>query len=549
MSTTLNGLTLTYVFALLGGLAAAASPQTERGFVKLPDTEASSALSTGPTHPQGAKNVPHHHYKLIDMGTFGGPESYILAPAIIASPNPMNRRGVTVGGAGTSIPTIATSDPVICGGSDGGIPFVNHALKWDGGVVTDLGSLGAPDDCSVATSINERGEIAGQSENGVVDPLFGANEIRAVVWKDGQITDLGTLGGAHSLATTINNKGEVVGLALNSIPDPFSLFDFGVGGSSVGTQTRAFLWQQGTMRDLGTLGGPDAWGEFLNDRGQVLGFSYINSTPVDNGPWCPPGNVPAQHPFLWADGRMTDLGSLGGTCAGSEIPGFQGALNNPGQVVGASTLPGNQIFHPFLWTKPGPMQDLGTLGGDCGNATAINDAGDVVGEADLPGAACGQLFHAFLWKKGKMMDLGTVDGDACSEVGGINSRGQIAGASHACDFSTQHAVLWEQDQIVDLNTLIPTNSALYLTNAIAINDRGEIAGFGNPFGCFDDVECGHAFLLIPCDDDHPDVEGCDYSLVHAAPAAPRAAQANQSHQVPKALLQKRGSRRLGIRRS
>src|SRR6516225_4874459 len=116
----------------------------------------------------GTAAEKHHHYKLFDMGTFGGPESWIVAPEMIGSPNQMNQRGVTVGAAGTPIPTTGNSNCAICGGCDGFIQLVNHALKWQNGVVTDPGSLASPDNCSVATSMNARGETTGQSENGVI---------------------------------------------------------------------------------------------------------------------------------------------------------------------------------------------------------------------------------------------------------------------------------------------------------------------------------------------------------------------------------------------
>ncbi len=233
---------------------------------------------------------------------------------------------------------------------------------------------------------------------------------------------------------------------------------------------------------------------------------------------------------------MTDLGTLGGTLAGSELLSFQGGLNNLGQVSGGSFLAGDSIFHPFLWTSPGPMQDLGTLGGQCGTAFGINDAGVVIGEADLPGN-CNNRHHAFMWTQNAgMTDLGTVDGDGCSFAEEINSTGQIVGVSLACDSEIGlHAFLWQGGQIIDLNKVIPPNSALFLTEAFAINDLGEIAGVGVPSGCSFDALCGHAFVLIPCDQNHPNIEGCDYSLVDASATATAApASSAPAAQMPTA---------------
>jgi hypothetical protein len=66
--------------------------------------------------------------------------------------------------------------------------------------------------------------------------------------------------------------------------------------------------------------------------------------------------------------------------------------------------------------------------------------------------------------------------------------------------------------MVDLNTLVPPGSSLQLTYALAINDRGEIAGIGVPAGVppQEYPTKAHAYILLPCDSDHAGVEGCDY---------------------------------------
>ena len=118
-----------------------------------------------------------------------------------------------------------------------------------------------------------------------------------------------------------------------------------------------------------------------------------------------------------------------------------------------------------------------------------------------------------------MTDLGTPSGDACSQAANINALGQIVGASRSaqdCFGRFTHAFLWENGlPSVDLNNLIPPNSSLELTVAGLITERGEIIGGGDPIGCGNNDACNHVFVLIPCDENHPAVEGCDYGLVDA----------------------------------
>ena len=130
-----------------------------------------------------AQKAAHSRYRLIDIGTFGGPASFINAPF---NTNPeLNNQGMTGGSSATSTPLPPNGGCFFCGGGDGLVPFVFHAFELKKGIVTDLGAL-TPEvfNSSIASAISATGDtVVGGSENGVVDPvLSNITEIRAVVW-------------------------------------------------------------------------------------------------------------------------------------------------------------------------------------------------------------------------------------------------------------------------------------------------------------------------------------------------------------------------------
>jgi probable HAF family extracellular repeat protein len=333
---------------------------------------------------------------------------------------------------------------------------VNDAFEWRNGVMTDLGALAGYS--AGIFELNGAGAGAGVSETGALDPLTGIPETHAVMSRDGGLIDLGTLGGNESWAMGINNRGQIAGYAANTTPDPFAPL-LPVPYPSA-TQLHAAVWQGGAVRDLGTLGGPDSLGGFLNGRGQVAGESFTNSTP---GPF----GIPTMDPFLWQNGVMHDLGTLGGTF------GLTNWMNSSGEVVGFSDLAGDQTSHPFLWNGD-RMLDLGTLGGDNGVAYWVNNAGSVVGSADVLGS---QAHHAFLWSHGIMRDLPPSGGDPCANAFVINARGQAVGNDTDCAGTGLNAMLWQDGSAHNLNDLVNSTS-LHLTEAFFISARGEIACLG-----------------------------------------------------------------------
>ena len=245
----------------------------------------------------------HHHYKLIQMGTYGGPTSTIDAPGhppFFPFNRIITRAGAVLGSGDTSIP-----DP-FCFASC----VVNYAFRWQDGVQTNLGvlpqnpTIGAQTPCfdcawSVfAFWIADNGSVAGQSLENALDPLTGFPAPLAVLWKNGKIVNLGTFGGNQSGASAVNGRGDVVGAALNSITDPFpfrppynTFFFFGNG-----TESHAFLWRDGIMKDLGTLGGPDSAAFLVNQKGQVAGSSDVdfNVNPSDRRPYRSPISLGAR---------------------------------------------------------------------------------------------------------------------------------------------------------------------------------------------------------------------------------------------------------------
>ncbi|HJU09843.1 MAG TPA: hypothetical protein VJ728_03150 [Candidatus Binataceae bacterium] len=413
----------------------------------------------------------HQQYKLIDLGTLGGPSSLIFGLT-----GPINESGmVLTESADTAAPNpfYPNDNPYL------NLPFVQHAFLWFRSQVRDLGTL--PNGVgSGGQWINDYGVVAGAAGNGLIDSGTGYPAVNAVRWRNGNIRNLGTFGGEESIAFAINNRDQIAGGASNGVPDHFLNTDFLPFPG--GTQVHAFRWERGEMQDLGTLGGPDSIGFYINERGEVAGQSLTNSTPN------PSTGFPTVDSFLWKDGRMIDLGNLGGTYGAPNV------VNNHSQIAGFSNLAGDTKQHPFFWER-GVLTDIGTFGGDNGEAIWMNDAGQVVGTADLADGT----HHAFVWQRGRMRDVGTVGTDPCSNGKGINSWGLATGTTTDCNGNILHLFLWKNGEIVNLSALIRPGSDVTVTDLAMINDRGEIAGEGV-------TADGNqrAILLVPdgdCDDE------------------------------------------------
>ena len=304
----------------------------------------------------------------------------------------------------------------------------------------------------------------------------------------GSITDLGNLPGASSAqGFAINDRGQVVGC---------SYLQFCNLASGSRDPQRAFLWdpitQHLTDLSLPSTAPSEAFG--INETGQVVGS--VNSD--------------GRRAFLWDPSTGTMIIISDPLTPGAEAT----AINGRGQVVGFGRVRGELVDHAFLWTPDvpngttGTITDLGTLAGGSGSAAfGINDRGQVVG--------CSYTFFcdaangtAFLWtpavpngSTGSMIDLGPLPGGSGSAASGINNGGQVVGASAGAD-GTAHAFLWTPGApngatgtMNDLGSL-PGGSA---SRAFGINDRGQVVGcsYISSSTTFCDLFSGAAFLWTP----------------------------------------------------
>lgn len=292
-------------------------------------------------------------------------------------------------------------------------------------------------------------------------------------------TPLGTLGGWYASASALNDRGEVVGVSATSL-----------------YEDRAFLYSGGRLHDLGTLGGTASGATGINNAGQVVGWSFnsdgsghrafmysggrlqdITPAGAEHGGaiainergqvagWSQTrrgdGSVQAQgFTYGSSTGVTTNLGTLGGTHSHVR------AINNAGHVVGQSNLPGDSQSHAFIHDGE-RMTSLGGLGGAQSGATAINEAGQVIGQATLPDGAQ----HAFVWSSGTMTDMGTLGGTN-SRAADINDRGQAVGHAHLAGDEHFRAFLFDNGRMTDLGTLGGASS-----QALGINNLGQVVGW------------------------------------------------------------------------
>ena len=315
-----------------------------------------------------------------------------------------------------------------------------------GWTIRDLGTLPG---CtgSFAAGLNDSGVIVGAATG-----CGGAQ--KAVVFEPGPVTPI-PVGSAFpgSVANDVNESGFIVGQA----------------------EGRAFTYPLGGAV---TVFGAGTGMYAVDDAMNAAGFRFVTAD--------------IQAADVWVGGVTPYyLGHLGSGASSTARD-----IENVPVVVGWSEHDQARrgLNHAFLW-EDGTMSDLGTLGGSFSgaDAVAVSKWPDpsyatmfIAGSAQVPGGD----HHAFLWTAGVMSDLGTLPGHDYSRALGVNRSGIAVGISRSPAFE-QRAVMWESGTIIDLNTLVDPKEGWILNSAFAINEAGQIVGSGIHFGEL------RAFVMTP----------------------------------------------------
>jgi probable HAF family extracellular repeat protein len=386
--------------------------------------------------------------KLINLGTLGG-DSTSSAKAI-------NDRGEIVGDYTSS-------------------NGVTHAFYYQDGLMRSLSS----ERCN-AVAINDSGQIAGNLltystnifTNIFLPPIAITNNpfhpiTNIIVFNP--LTNILTQSANFAANTEVipvpnQNGNEILTTNLQIV-------------TNLVINSQPVFFRPGSSPNLfeGTNNGGFASG--INNQGKIVGaVTLFNSI--------------TQYAFVYEKGLTTDLPEL----SSAYDPSAATAINNHGDIVGFSAI-GLSSEHPFLYSQ-GLMQDLGTLGGSIGEATAINDVGEIVGYSTTTSNA---EVHAFLYRQGQMIDLGGLLGaqfltstnpsgfsfpKLVSYASAINNEGQIVGFATATN-GASHAFLYRDGTMIDLNNLVRLTYVngppgfLTLEGAGGINDWGQIVGVGS----------------------------------------------------------------------
>ena len=329
--------------------------------------------------------------------------------------------------------------------------------------------------------------------------LDWGSPLHAVLYHDGKMIDIGAPGlGGNSTGYGVNESGAAAGWAEDTATHRSTTEDFcgfqalGLTPLSSPTPCVPFVWQNGQMVPLPTLGGVNGAATEINNSGMVGG--YAETTIVD--PDCAAPQKYQFKPVVWVNGAVQTLPT------GSDMDGVVWTVNDRGDAAGAtgSCAPLNPLTllylnptHSVLW-RDGVAIDLGNLGGEFNNLPhGMNNLGQVVGESDLAGD---QTAHAYLASPGtKMQDLGTVGSDTYSFGFSINDAAEIVGISANADFSVIRAFIRQNGTLVDLNTLVTGNNPFEkgtLLTACFVNSKGEITGIA-----LDATGAEHTYLAMP----------------------------------------------------